>query len=162
MKKIVSFENWKFEVDINRTKEVYKSPLLKGSADYCKCYPCQNFIINRENIYPKVFLKLLNELGIEKTKESEIYHICNLNNGFHMYGGWFHFKGKIIAGEDCKINYSDGGSSLKSFKINENFKISFFKGSALNYFEKNETKDLIQIEFFLNSKWTLDKKNEPE
>ncbi|BDS10539.1 hypothetical protein [Aureispira anguillae] len=162
METTVSYKKWQFKVDITRTKEIYSNPALKGSSEVCKCNPCKNFVLNRNQIYPREFIKLLNDLGIDKNKESEIYHMCKLEDGFHLYGGWFHFKGEIIEGEDCKIEYKNGGGSFKSFEINENFRVSFFKDAALNYFDKGESDSLIQVEFIAYSKWVIDRNLEPE
>jgi hypothetical protein len=161
MKKEIKYKDWKFEVDFNRTKEIYRKVEM-GSPEGCVCNDCKNFSANRENIYPIEFKKILGELGIDYKKESETCHYCKLENGKHFYGGWFHFKGKIVEGKDCKISHPNGGSSFESIPINEDFKIAFMKGSDLSFFDKEESKDLIQIEFLANSDWVIEKELESE
>nr|WP_297787964.1 hypothetical protein [uncultured Allomuricauda sp.] len=102
MKKEVKYKDWVFEVEFSRTKEIY-SLLETGSPESCGCNECLNFSQNRDKIYPKEIKELFCELGIDYKKESEIYHQVRLENGLHYYGGWFHFKGKIKNGKDCKI-----------------------------------------------------------
>jgi hypothetical protein len=161
MKRQITYKNWIFEVDFERTKEIYEK-IETGSPEGCVCNECKNFIANREKIYPIEIKNLLNELGIDYKKESEIYHNCKLENGKHFYGGWYHFKGKIVEGKDCKINLPNGGSTFDTIPINEDFQIGFMKGSASSFFDKEESKNLIQIEFFANSDWVIDKKLESE
>jgi len=161
MKKEITYKDWVFEVDFNRTKEVYDK-IEMGSPEGCECNDCKNFSANRENIYPTEVKKLLEEFGVDYRKESEICHYCKLESGKHFYGGWFHFKGKMIDGKDCKINHPNGGSTFDSIPINDDFKIAFMKGSDLSFFDKEESKDLIQIEFLANSEWVIDKNVESE
>jgi len=161
MKKEVTYKDWRFEVEYNRTKEVYDN-IEMGSPEGCECNDCKNFSANRENMYPTEIKELLEQFGVDYKKESEICHYCKLENGKHFYGGWFHFKGKIIEGIDCKVNLPNGGSTFDTIPINENFQIGFMKGSDLSFFDKEESKDLIQIEFLANSDWVIDKNLESE
>jgi hypothetical protein len=161
MTKEVTYKDWKFEVCFNRTKEVYKKVEM-GSPEVCKCNDCKNFSANREHIYPIEFKEILKEFGIDYKKESETCHYCKLADGKHLYGGWFHFKGMIVEGIDCKINHPNGGSTFESIPINENFRIAFMKDSSLSFFDKEESENLIQIEFLANSDWVIDKELENE
>ncbi len=160
-KKIVKYKEWTFEVDYKRTKEIYDK-IEFGSPEVCGCNHCKNFAANRERIYPDEIKDLLSKIGIDYKKESEIYHMARLDNGLHLYGGWFHFKGKIIEGKDCKIELPDGGWTWDSVNVKDGFSIAFMKGSALSYFDKNEKDDLIQIEFIVNSEWVIDKELESD
>ena len=42
-------------------------------------------------------------------------------DGLHYYGGWFHFVGSIIAGEDAV----DASARVKLQQINERFSMAF-------------------------------------
>ena len=119
-----------------------------------------NFSKNREKIYPKEIKELLAELGIEYNKETEIYHQVRLENGLHNYAGWFHFKGIIKQGKDCKTKLPNGGWTWESKKVTENFEIAFMKDNSLSNFSESEKYELIQIEFTANSEWVIDKKLE--
>ena len=155
------YKDWKFEVDFNRTKEVYDK-IEVGSPESCGCNDCKNFVENRIKIYPEEIKELLAELGINFKKESEIYHICKLENGYHHYGGWFHFKGKITEGKDCKKILSNGGSTFDTIQIADNFRIAFMKGSDLAFLDKDESSKLMQIEFIAESEWVINEEIESE
>ena len=159
--KTVKYKEWTFEVEHGRTKEIYDKVEF-GSPEGCGCNYCENFATNRENIYPDEIKNLLSEFGIDYKKESEIYHMARLETGLHHYGGWFHFKGKIIEGKDCKIDLGGGGSTFDTDKVVDNFEIAFMKGSDLTFFDKEEKDNLIQIEFIADSEWVLDKEIESE
>ncbi|MDN5201959.1 hypothetical protein QQ008_11310 [Fulvivirgaceae bacterium BMA10] len=161
MNKTIRYRNWTFEVDYNRTKEVYDK-IEFGSPESCNCNDCKNFIANRENIYPLEIKRLLESLGINPKKESEIYHMARLENGLHHYGGWFHFKGKIKKGKDCKIDFVSGGSRFETERVTNHFGIAFMKGSDLSFFNKEEKEQLIQVEFIADSEWIIDKELESE
>ncbi|MPQ49209.1 hypothetical protein GCQ56_19590 [Marinifilum sp. N1E240] len=159
--KTVKYKEWTFEFDYGRTKEIYDKIEL-GSPEECSCNDCKNFATNRESIYPDEIKDLFLKLGIDYKKESEIYHMARLDNGLHHYGGWFHFKGKIIKGKDCKVELPSGGWTWDSVGVEGSFSIAFMKGSALTYFNENEKEDLIQIEFIVDSAWVIDKELESE
>jgi hypothetical protein len=46
-------------------------------------------------VYPSEVISLFDELGIDRGREAEIYHLGRLKTGLHHYGGWFHFIGQI-------------------------------------------------------------------
>lgn len=154
---IVKFKEWKFEVDKLFTQQTYNEVLLSGS-DACKCNECKNYVANRENIFSSEIKNLFLELGIDFRKEVEITTWETLSNGLHHIGGWFNFKGKIIAGKQCDVPLPSGGFTLELTKLNDNFSIGFSKRSSLTFFENNE--DVIQIEFETSIPWIGDQKPE--
>jgi len=161
MEKEVKFKEWVFQVDFERTNEVYRNVEI-GCPESCGCNNCLNFSKNREELYPLEFKELLIELGVDYKKESEIYHSHKNEKGKHFYGGWFHFKGKIKEGKDCRIEMGNGGRGLNTLKLNDDFQVGFLKEDDLSFFDKEEKSQLIQIEFYLLSDWVLDKSLESE
>lgn len=151
MTKIISYRNWDFEVDFERTKHVY-ALVESGSPENCSCGDCKNFALNRENIYPQEFKNLLSDLGIDYKKESEIFSI-SLDKNTSQYGGWFHFKGKILKGKDANIPLGNNANNVEFFKISEEFEIAFMKDQALTFFDKSELNNLIQVEFMAKTNW---------
>ena len=156
MAKKVRYKEWLFEVDSEQTIQTYET-IESGSPERCTCSNCKNFKTNRLNIYPQEIISLLTELGIDYRKEAEIFEIERLKNGLHVYGGWFHFKGKILEGKDSKIDLGGGGSTLDFKEVNSKFRIAFTKGGDLTYFNKNEIQDLIQVEFIAQTDWVIEK-----
>ena len=66
-----------------------------GDADRCGCDSCRNFAVQRGSAYPEQFVVLLDQLGIDRGKEGEVYECGQEASGMHMYGGWFYFVGRL-------------------------------------------------------------------
>jgi hypothetical protein len=81
--------------DRDRTRRVYTG-LEKGDADECGCIYCQNFATQRDSAYPESFKQLLDQLGIDPSKEGEVYEIGPVAEGKSTYGGWFYFVGEMV------------------------------------------------------------------
>lgn len=150
---IVNYREWIFEVDYQKTERTYKS-LSLGSPESCGCGYCQNFSKQRDIIYPYEIRDLFENLGIDHKKESEIYEKYKSESGLHLYGGWFHFAGKIITGRNCKISISENSFTFAMTEITENFSIGFWEDSSLSPFEKGI--QLVQVEFQTKIPWILE------
>jgi hypothetical protein len=85
----------------------------------------------------------------------EITSYDTLPSGLHHIGGWFHFKGQVLAGKDYRVPLPSGGHRFDLTQITENFSIGFAEGSDLTFFENK--KCLVQIEFDTNIPWVIDK-----
>ena len=85
--------------DREATAAIYAT-IQHGDAEECGCPECQNFARQRSSAYPETFLALLEQLGIDPQKEGEVFYGCPVDDGCHMYGGWFFLVGELIeAGE---------------------------------------------------------------
>ena len=91
----IAVGSWRITVHREATAKVYRG--LQGDPERCGCRECRNFVAAREVVYPKVFQELLEHLGIDYRKESEVYHFCRLQNGSHLYGGCYHCIGTVEA-----------------------------------------------------------------
>lgn len=76
------------------TREIY-SRIMCGGADMCNCLACRNYRLVRDEAYPSEFRALLDELGIDYTKEFEVYFGVPHPDGLHHYEGWFTFVGRV-------------------------------------------------------------------
>jgi hypothetical protein len=86
--------------DRDATQCVYAG-LEQGNAEKCGCIDCQNFAAQRDSVYPESFKRLLDQLGIDLSKEGEVYAMGPNEAGKISYGGWFYFAGELIeAGEN--------------------------------------------------------------
>lgn len=150
----VKFKDWKFEVDKALTVETY-SRVAKGGAESCLCSDCENYIQNREKVFPEEVKSLFSDLGIDYNKEVEILSYQILPNGLHHIAGWFHFKGKLIEGKNCKKDIENEVSQIELTDIGNNFSIGFCEQNSLTFFENKE--ELIQIEFETYIPWVTDK-----
>ncbi len=149
---IIKYKDWKFEVDTDFTRNMY-SKFPSGGANQCECRDCKNFAANRNEAYPYEIKELFTKIGIDYNKESEVYHHIRLESGLHFYGGWFHFKGKFINGNDCRIFHSPEAYTFNMTDITENFRIGFTLGNSPSLFESLD--GLIQIEFETNIPWII-------
>ena len=92
--KTIKYREWELIVDSELTKLTYDNVAV-GSSESCNCNDCRNFANNREEIYPDEIKKLLNELGIDYKKESEICHYCRQDDGFHFMAAGFILKDSL-------------------------------------------------------------------
>jgi hypothetical protein len=153
----IKYKEWTFKVDTELTKQTYNKIQLSGS-DTCDCSECKNYSLQLDNLFPSEIRQLFTDIGIDYKKEVEITTIDILKNGLHHLSGWFHFKGEILSGNDCKIPLNDNGYSIELTRINDNFSIGFTKGNSLTFFE--DKTGLVQIEFEMKIPWIVEMKSE--
>ncbi len=65
---IIEKDDWKFSVDVEKTKEYYKTHSL------CECADCRNFYTQIEEKLPKL-KEFLSEFGVDVTRPDEISSI---------------------------------------------------------------------------------------
>lgn len=152
--KKIKFREWEFEVDCELTRYTYSKAVFSG-AESCMCNDCKNYVAFRDNVFSDEIKKLFFDLGVDYRKESELCSYEVLPNGLHHVGGWFHFKGRVLCGEDYREPITNGNHSFNLTKITDKFSIGFAEGSHLTYFDTK--KDLIQIEFLTYIPWVIDK-----
>jgi hypothetical protein len=113
---VAAFGNWKYTVDRQATELAYSKAKAGGAAD-CACSYCRNFIVVRDKTFPWEFLELLKQLGIDPTKDGEVYHEGAESSGSHFYGGWYHFVGTLDVDGDCApVEYPGGFISYMCVK----------------------------------------------
>jgi hypothetical protein len=91
--KTLKYETWVIEYDDALTRSIYRN--ITGGTKTCTCLYCDNFSCARDSVYPDDFKKLLDQLGIDPEKETEVFQYNRISPGWHLYGGWFHFVGSI-------------------------------------------------------------------
>ncbi|HEX3304373.1 MAG TPA: hypothetical protein VHR64_15920 [Thermomicrobiales bacterium] len=80
----------------------------RGGADMCDCSGCRNFRLARAQAFPRDFLALLDELGIDALKDAEVSHVARLASGHHIYEGWYHFVGALEhTGDFPPVHFGD-------------------------------------------------------
>ncbi len=105
---MASFGQWSYSTDRNATERAY-SKAEKGGADTCNCVPCRNFRKARTIAFPAAFLTLLDQLGIDPSKDGEVYHNGRNAPGRHDYAGWFHFVGELAeTGDFAPVSLAEG------------------------------------------------------
>jgi hypothetical protein len=119
------FGPWILRADPDATRRAYER-IEQGSAEGCACDPCKNFLMVRDEAYPPDVRTLLESLGIDYRKETEICHYCRLPSGLQLYSGWFYFSGEV----DSPEPWTTVGTAWKQeqfYKITPVFKIINFK-----------------------------------
>jgi hypothetical protein len=87
--------------DRESTIDLYRKTVTGAGSNKCDCIPCKNFAAQKENVFPAEFLGLLEELGIDWTREWEAFEYDwdeSNTDKLILYGGWFLFVGKLTAG----------------------------------------------------------------
>ena len=88
-------DGWVIEYDAPATDAAY-AELAADPALACGCEPCQNWARTRDRLHTPAFRELLDRFGIRPDREAEIAHMVRLAEG-HVYGGWYHFVGRLLA-----------------------------------------------------------------
>jgi hypothetical protein len=97
-----TFGEWEFSIDRQATLDAYaRAP--RGDSERCSCNGCRNFVAARDQAFPKAFVDLLQNWGIDIRKDGEVYHNAQLPSGLHDYGGWFHFVGTLTKTGDLPV-----------------------------------------------------------
>ena len=146
----VRVSNWVVEVDPIETSRAHAAR-PKGSPESCDCLHCRNFVAARPTVYPVEFTELLDVLGVPADRESEIWHGGEVAPGRHFYGGWFHFVGTVIEGQDCLL---DNGS-IELTKLSSSFSVGVTRRPGLVP-ETFSTSKVVQLEFSAEVPWVLD------
>lgn len=155
----VRYRDWVFEVDRELTLQTHKSVLVSG-AESCVCDDCKNYIAYRDKVFPEEIKQLFKELGIDYKKEVEITAFETLPDGLHQIGGWFHFKGRVVAGKDYRVPLPSGGHTYDLTAITDKFSIGFAIENDLTHFA--DKTGLVQVEFVTNIPWVISKSLEPK
>jgi hypothetical protein len=150
---IVNFKDWTFEVNKGLTEQTYRN--ISGSgAETCRCSNCKNYIAYRDRVFPEEIIDLFYNLGINYKKEVEIITYETLPNQNLHIGGWFHFKGQVLAGKDYRVPLPFGGYTYDLTRIKDNFSIGFAEENDLTFFE--DKRGLVQVLFDANIPWVIE------
>lgn len=103
-----NFGQWKYTPERRATVRAYDQA-ERGGADTCSCATCRNFRLARARVFSAKFLALLEGLGIDPHKDTEVYYIAQRTPGRHDYGGWYHFVGTLDeTGDFPPVDFGDG------------------------------------------------------
>lgn len=94
----IEIKPWTLLVDREATTAVYRRMKL-GGAERCGCESCRNWRAARDDHLPASLRRLLDSLGIDATKDVEVYEVQSDDVGV-LYGGWFAFVGRVASGPD--------------------------------------------------------------
>ncbi len=141
----VRFDEWLLQVDRAATEQAYQ--LIAPGPETCGCAACRNFVAVRARLYPPEFRQLCARLGIQVGTEREVYDCGRTQDGRQLYGGWFHFVGRIeTTPKDEDHRYTCGESG---------FTMYFTEHLALVP-EVLKGRPVVQVEFNVTAPWVLD------
>jgi len=149
----IRFARWELSCNPESTRKAYAS-IAKGAPEKCGCEPCLNFAAARSQIYEPAVLTLFEKLGISYDREVETYHLARLESGRHFYGGWFHFVGSIVSGDDAVKQISEKIWQPNLDEVSEFFSLGFTSRLALVR-EPFVALPLLQLEFTAKAPWVL-------
>jgi len=112
--------------DREATAAVY-GKLEHGFAEECGCISCKNFAVQRSLIYPASFRALLEQLGIDPNKEGEVFEYGPVEDGCHVYGGWFYLVGEMAVAGERNSNAPDA-HQFEFFFTSIGFNVPAFRG----------------------------------
>lgn len=128
--------------DRDATAAIYGS-LTHGFAEECGCLFCKNFAAQRDLAYPPSFRTLLEQLGIDPNKEGEAFEYGPVEDGCHLYGGWFYFVGELVKAGERNYIAPDSHHFDSFFTSSHPGSQAFRSGPVL------------AIEFTTHAKWVL-------
>lgn len=158
--KTIEYGRWRISCDAHSTAQAYAAVSI-GGAEECGCDPCLNFAAQKCDLYPPEVLALFGELGIDRDREVEVYHMARMGSGRHLYGGWFHFVGSIVSGADAAKQIAENLWQPDLLKASENFILGFT--SIVHLRRKSfENLPLTQLEFTTEIPWVTQQIKEPQ
>jgi hypothetical protein len=142
----VVFGRWRLFADREATRQAY-TEIRIGGPEECGCCHCRNFAAARNQVYPVEVRRLFEDLGIDFSKEVEVYHTGRRSPGLHHYGGWFHCIGRIEAKGD-EVGEFDVEAGEGPFHLYFHDKPNLVAASF-------ETLPLLQLEFDAQVPWVV-------
>jgi hypothetical protein len=141
---------WLIDHDPDATRHCF-AQLPVGTG--CTCNQCRNFDAAARRTFPSEFVALLDALGIDPTKPAELCHWCREPSGLYLTGGWFHFVGSILAGEDA-MHWENNSGTFRFEELVSGLEFGFTARLALVR-EVFAGLPLVQLEFQTRVPWVL-------
>jgi hypothetical protein len=149
----LSAGRWEVNVDQSATRTV-NSQRKNGEAEKCGCLYCRNYAAARKHI-PAEAIDLLDKLGIDPKLESHVSHCAEMGNRLHLYTGFFHFVGSLVAGADVKSRVKDGVKEFTFEPLSERFSFGFTADTQLLP-DSFGGMQCVQLEFAVELPWVLE------
>lgn len=155
--KLVIIGPWRIAVDVEATRLAY-SQCTVGGAEICSCVTCRNYRQVRNQALSPEFVRLLEDLGIAPNREGEAYYLApdGDDNKLHVYGGWYHFVGRIL---EAPTKIMKGNVEIrKSIEVSPSTSIAFTeaRAPALEPLKRMKSAGLVELEFTLSAPWVLE------
>ena len=142
---------WSFRCDSQLTKQLYE----QATVSTCDCTDCMNFRAAGDQAFSPLFLHLLQQLGIDKTKPAELCHYGNTGEPMPTHG-WFHFVGHLDHGEDAWRPVGETSYSLEPEPF-PGLKSIGFSTRLSQVSDALRGHPLVQLEFETVVPWVIEK-----
>lgn len=136
--------DWTLEVDKEATAAAQQN--MSGE---CQCGYCRNYRLASRDL-PTAFLSLLDSLGIDPARPSEISEVSENGDGTHLYLGMYHLVGRIISGPDYADNYTS-----KRYMPFNGFGLGFTAKQIVHNFAGSLHPPIVQIDCSVTVLWLL-------
>ena len=145
---------WELDVERDATREAYEAT---APGVRCDCYDCQNFVRLGRDVFPADYHKILESLGIDYRMPAELCHYTRLESGLHHYGGWYHFIGKILSGDDSHrpVDASKTGWTIETEPIAGAAEIGFSDRHGLAL-DRLAGHSLVQVDIDVKLPWIIE------
>lgn len=87
------------KIDKKKTIELFKNLPKVSEKAHCGCEDCQLFTKQIQHASPQV-LNFFKQLGVDPTKEAEVWRAIPNEDGFDTYSADYHFIGAIQGTDD--------------------------------------------------------------
>ena len=149
---------WLIEYDKTATKAAYSALSLDIG---CTCHTCRNYCAYIPAL-PNEVSDFFVEFGIDPAKPSEVYENI-FEDGKVFYGGFYHFVGNYLYGDDAWQPVSKNHEHQKVtefYKIADDFEIGFTKSVAL--VPDGFPNPVVQMEIRFTLPWVLEEAYDTE
>ncbi|MCS1383548.1 hypothetical protein ACIQXG_21875 [Lysinibacillus sphaericus] len=115
-------------VDVQKTKELYKELPLVSDKEHCGCSDCTYYAKAIVHTSPAI-QQFFEQFGVDPRKEAEVWRACENDDGTYCYVADYHFIGEIpydkeldwIDIEDASFGLTNRTGNLPSPMIPETF-----------------------------------------
>ncbi len=92
------YRGWVADVEVEVTRRAYAQG-HQGAAVECGCEECANYIAARDAgyIFPDEVAKLLSDMGVDLSRESEVVVVGRVGRDSIVYSGWFNVAGALVS-----------------------------------------------------------------
>ena len=96
-------------VDVQKTKELYKELPLVSDEEHCGCSDCTYYAKAIVHTSPAI-QQFFEQFGIDPRKEAEVWRACENDDGTYYYVADYHFIGEIPNVRELDCIDIDGAS----------------------------------------------------
>ncbi len=155
----LNIQHWIVKYDKSATRLAY-SQIDMGDPEVCRCEYCLNFAAARDEVYPIEVMKVLEEIGIDYRKESEVFFCNKEDDGKLCYIGELCFVGRVENTNEAHEPF-EGKADLLTFEDEAQIFVWYFSNRATPRQSVFENKPIAIFYFGARVPWVLQTK-EPD